>query len=125
MGCAARALLGEHDFSAFRSAECQAKTPVREFQRLRIERRGDYVLFELSANAFLHHMVRNVVGCLVYVGKGAQPPGWLKDVLDGRDRARAAPTFPPDGLYLTAVAYAERWNLPAFAPMLALLDAQG
>jgi tRNA pseudouridine38-40 synthase len=125
MRAAAGCLVGEHDFSAFRSSECQAKTPVKSLQRIDIRRRGDYVIFELTASAFLHHMVRNVVGCLVYVGKGAQPPGWLKDVLDGRDRARAAPTFPPDGLYLTAVAYPERWNLPAFAPMLALLDAQG
>jgi tRNA pseudouridine38-40 synthase len=125
MRAAAGCLVGEHDFSAFRSSECQAKTPVKSLQRIDIRRRGDHVIFELTASAFLHHMVRNVVGCLVYVGKGAQPPGWLKDVLDGRDRARAAPTFPPDGLYLTAVAYPERWNLPDFAPMLALLDAQG
>ncbi|HSD41864.1 MAG TPA: tRNA pseudouridine(38-40) synthase TruA [Burkholderiales bacterium] len=125
MRTAAACLAGEHDFSAFRSSECQAKTPVKMLHRMEIRRRGDYVIFELTADAFLHHMVRNLVGCLVHVGKGAQPPDWLKGVLEGRDRARAAPTFPADGLYLTAVAYHERWNLPAFAPMLALLEAKG
>jgi tRNA pseudouridine38-40 synthase len=118
MRTAAQLLVGEHDFSAFRSAECQAKTPVRQVSGVTVERRGDYVLFELSANAFLHHMVRNVVGCLVHVGKGAAPPKWLADVRDGRDRSRAAATFGPEGLYLSAVTYPERWNLPAFPPML-------
>jgi tRNA pseudouridine38-40 synthase len=122
---ASRCLLGERDFSAFRSSECQAKTPVKLLQRIAIERRGHYVAFEFAANAFLHHMVRNLVGCLVHVGKGAQPPGWLREVLEGRDRAKAAPTFPADGLYLTSVTYPERWNLPAFPPMLALLGASG
>jgi tRNA pseudouridine38-40 synthase len=121
---AAQALVGEHDFSAFRSAECQAKTPVRELHALRIERRGDYVVFELSANAFLHHMVRNVVGCLVHVGKGAALPEWVTDVLAGRDRSRAAATFGPEGLYLTGVTYPERWKLPAFPPMLPLFGAK-
>jgi tRNA pseudouridine38-40 synthase len=121
---AADPLLGTHDFSAFRSAECQAKTPVRELHQLCIERRGDYVLFELAANAFLHHMVRNVVGCLVHVGKGAAPPEWVAEVLAGRDRRRAAATFGPEGLYLTAVAYPERWKLPAFPPMLPLGGAK-
>jgi tRNA pseudouridine38-40 synthase len=118
MRTAARALLGEHDFSAFRSAECQAKTPVRRLSRAAVERRGDYVLFELSANAFLHHMVRNVVGCLVHVGKGAAPPEWVAEVLAGRDRSRAAATFGPEGLYLAGVTYPERWKLPPFPPML-------
>jgi tRNA pseudouridine38-40 synthase len=125
MRTASRCLLGEHDFSAFRAAECQAKTPVKALQRIAIERRGHYVALEFTANAFLHHMVRNIVGCLVHVGKGAEPPEWLQDVLEGRDRARAAPTFPADGLYLTSVTYPERWNLPAFAPMLPLLGANG
>jgi tRNA pseudouridine38-40 synthase len=83
------------------------------------------VILEFIASAFLHHMVRNVLGCLVQVGKGAQPPDWVQDVLEGRDRARAAPTFPADGLYLTSITYPERWKLPAFAPMLALLGANG
>jgi len=123
MRAAAGALLGEHDFSAFRSSECQAKTPVKVLHRVAIERRGDHVVFELTASAFLHHMVRNLVGCLVQIGKGAQPADWLTEVLESRDRARAAPTFGPEGLYLTSVAYPKRWNLPRFAPMLALLGA--
>jgi tRNA pseudouridine38-40 synthase len=90
-----------------------------------VARRGDYVVFEFTANAFLHHMVRNLVGCLVQVGKGAQSVDWVAAVLGGRDRSRAAPTFGPEGLYLTRVAYSERWNLPRFAPMLDLLAAAG
>jgi tRNA pseudouridine38-40 synthase len=125
MRAAAECLVGEHDFSAFRSAECQAKTPVKLLHRVAIDRRGEHVVLEFTANAFLHHMVRNLVGCLVQVGKGAQPPGWLREVLESRDRSRAAPTFPAAGLYLTAVAYPDRWNLPAFAPMLALLKPDG
>jgi tRNA pseudouridine38-40 synthase len=125
MRAAAGRLVGEHDFSAFRSSECQAKTPVKVLHRIEIQQRGDYINLEFTASAFLHHMVRNIVGCLVHVGKGAQPPGWLGDLLEGRDRARAAPTFPADGLYLASVAYPERWNLPAFAPMLSLLGANG
>jgi len=109
---AARLLIGEHDFSAFRSAECQARTPVRTLTRLDVARRGDHVVFELRANAFLHHMVRNIVGCLVYVGKGKYPPEWLGDVLAGRDRARAAPTIEAAGLYMAGVEYEARWGLP-------------
>ena len=117
---AARLLLGEHDFSAFRSAECQARTPVRTVTRLDVARRGDYIVFELCANAFLHHMVRNIVGCLVYVGKGKYPPEWLGEVLRGRDRARAAPTIEAAGLYLMSVEYEGRWGLPD-APRRTLL----
>ena len=109
---AARLLLGEHDFSAFRSAECQARTPVRTITRLDVTRRGDHVVFEFCANAFLHHMVRNIVGCLVYIGKGKYPPEWLGEVLRGRDRARAAPTIEAAGLYLMSVEYEGRWGLP-------------
>jgi tRNA pseudouridine38-40 synthase len=123
MRAAAGALLGEHDFSAFRSAECQAKSPVRVLTRATVARRGDYVVFGFTANAFLHHMVRNLVGCLVQVGKGAQPAEWVGEVLGGRDRGRAAPTFGPEGLYLMRVTYPERWHLPRFAPMLDLLAA--
>jgi tRNA pseudouridine38-40 synthase len=121
MRAAAGGLVGEHDFSAFRSAECQAASPVRALTRAAVERRGEYVLFEFTANAFLHHMVRNLIGCLVQVGKGSHPPGWIAEVLAGRDRSRAAPTFGPEGLYLTRVTYPERWSLPRFAPMLPLL----
>ena len=109
---AARLLIGEHDFSAFRSSECQAKTPVRTLSRLDVTRRGDHLVFDFRANAFLHHMVRNIVGCLVYVGKGRFPPEWLGEVLAGRDRKRAAPTFEAAGLYLARVEYDARWGLP-------------
>jgi len=119
---AARCVIGEHDFSAFRSAECQAKTPVRVLERVAIDRRGDYLVFAFTANAFLHHMVRNLVGCLVYIGKRAYPPEWLGELLARRERSRAAPTFGPQGLYLTTVTYPPPWNLPGFTPMLALLD---
>jgi tRNA pseudouridine38-40 synthase len=121
MRAGAQHIVGEHDFSAFRSAECQAQSPVRRMERIAIERRGDYILFQFTANAFLHHMVRNLVGCLIYVGKGAYPPMWLGELLAARERARAAPTFGPEGLYLSAVVYPPRWQLPPFAPMLAML----
>jgi tRNA pseudouridine38-40 synthase len=113
---AATALCGEHDFSAFRSAECQAKSPVRTLHSLQIERDGDRIEFSLRANAFLHHMVRNLVGTLVYIGKGKHPPAWAKQVLESRDRSIAAPTFPPEGLYLEAVEYAAHWGLPLENP---------
>jgi tRNA pseudouridine38-40 synthase len=109
---AVRCLIGEHDFSAFRAAECQAKTPVKVMRELQISRRGDVVRFEFAADAFLQHMVRNIVGSLVYVGKGKYPPEWLGEVLAGRDRSRAAPTFEAGGLYLARVEYGERWGLP-------------
>jgi tRNA pseudouridine38-40 synthase len=108
----ARLLLGKHDFSAFRSAECQARSPVRELRRLEVRRSADYIVFDIAANAFLHHMVRNIVGCLVYVGKGRHEPAWLAEVLAGRDRSKAAPTLDPAGLYLVRVDYEAKWNLP-------------
>jgi tRNA pseudouridine38-40 synthase len=109
-------LAGEHDFSAFRSSECQAKSPVRIMRSCSLEQRGPHLCFPFRANGFLHHMVRNIVGCLVYIGKGKHPPGWLAEVLASRDRRHAAPTFAPDGLYLSEVEYAAGWGLPAFAP---------
>ena len=112
MRAAARYLLGEHDFTAFRSAECQARTPVRTLLALEVEARGERIDFVLRANAFLHHMVRNIVGTLVYVGKGKHPPGWVGELLESRDRARAAPTFGAAGLYLERVEYEARWDLP-------------
>jgi tRNA pseudouridine38-40 synthase len=105
-------LVGEHDFSAFRSAECQAKTPVRRVNRLEIESIGERIDFVIRANAFLHHMVRNIVGTLVYVGMGKHPPAWVHDVLTTRERALAAPTFGPEGLYLEGVEYGPEWELP-------------
>jgi tRNA pseudouridine38-40 synthase len=112
MRAGASYLTGEHDFSAFRSAECQAKSPVRDLRRLEIRRSGDYVVFDLAANAYLHHMVRNIVGCLVYVGKGKYDPPWIAEVLAGRDRRLAAPTFDAAGLYLVEVCYEDKWGLP-------------
>ena len=108
---AASGLLGEHDFSAFRSSECQAKTPRRTLRRIEIERRGERIDFIFTANAFLHHMVRNLVGTLVYVGKGKHAPHWAREVLESRDRNRAAPTFAAEGLYLEAIEYAPAWGL--------------
>ena len=112
MQAAAKLLLGEHDFSAFRAAQCQAKSPVKHLRRLDIRQQADTIFFELTANAFLHHMVRNIVGCLVYVGKGKHPPQWMKEVLEGRDRSLAAPTFAPNGLYLKRIHYDASWRLP-------------
>ena len=117
---AARHLCGEHDFSAFRSAECQARNPVRTLIRLDIERRGPLVRFDLRANAFLHHMVRNIVGSLVYVGSGRQPARWMRELLESRDRRLAAPTFPALGLYLAQVEYPAHWSLPAASSIDAL-----
>ena len=109
---AAQYLLGEYDFSAFRSSECQAKTPVKNLAQLDIQKQGDTVIFDLTADAFLHHMVRNIVGCLVYVGKGKHPPQWMKEILENRNRNMAAPTFAPDGLYLRRIQYEAKWGLP-------------
>lgn len=109
---AAALLAGEHDFSAFRSAECQAKSPVRTISNFLIEKHDQEIHFLLTANAFLHHMVRNLVGTLVYVGKGKHPPQWVGEVLDSKDRARAAPTFAAEGLYLEKVSYDASWGLP-------------
>ncbi|MEN9313870.1 MAG: tRNA pseudouridine(38-40) synthase TruA [Pseudomonadota bacterium] len=116
MRAAATALVGEHDFSSFRSSQCQAATPVRTLSRLEIARRGDFVEIGLTANAFLHHMVRNIVGALVYVGTGRQPTAWLAELLAARRRALGAPTFSPSGLYLAAVDYDPSLGLPTGGP---------
>lgn len=117
---AASRLVGTHDFSTFRSAECQAKNPVRTLNSVSIERNGDLLRFEFSANAFLHHMVRNLVGALVYVGCGRRKPDWIGEILERRDRASAAPTFSASGLYLAAVKYEAKWRLPATGGTVAL-----
>lgn len=117
-------LLGEHDFSAFRSAACQAKNPVRTLHAIEIERAGDRIEFTLRANAWLHHMVRNIVGTLAYVGKGKHPPRWMKTVLESRDRSLAAPTFGPEGLYLEAVEYDPRWDIPTTENQKAVLPVE-
>jgi tRNA pseudouridine38-40 synthase len=113
MRAAAKNLVGEHDFSAFRSSECQAKSPVRSLHSLEIRGEAGRIEFVIRANAFLQHMVRNIVGTLVYVGKGRHAPAWVGEVLGSRDRSRAAPTFSPDGLCLEHVEYGPEWNLPA------------
>jgi tRNA pseudouridine38-40 synthase len=109
---AAQLFVGEHDFSAFRSSECQARSPVRTIHELSVSRERDTFSFVIRANAFLHHMVRNIVGTLVYVGKGKHPPEWVREILLSRNRSSAAPTFGPEGLVLEKVEYEPRWQLP-------------
>ena len=113
---AARHLLGEHDFSSFRASACQALSPVKTVQRIDISQRGAYWRFEFEANAFLHHMIRNIMGCLIAVGQGKQTPQWLRAVLLARRRDAAAPTFSPDGLYFLGPCYAPHWDLPERTP---------
>ena len=113
MRAAAPCVIGKHDFSAFRAAECQAKTPVKELRELEISISGELLRLEFAADAFLQHMVRNIVGSLVYIGAGRQAPEWLGELLQGRDRTRAAPPFSPAGLYLAAIEYDSIWALPA------------
>jgi len=113
MRAAAALFAGEHDFSAFRSSECQAKSPVRTIDRFEITRQGETIHFIVRANAFLHHMVRNLVGTLVYVGKGKHPPEWVTELLRSKDRTKSAPTFGPEGLYLEKIDYEAKWGLPA------------
>jgi tRNA pseudouridine38-40 synthase len=115
---AAALLVGSHDFSAFRSSECQAKSPVRVLSALRVERHGDFVLLEVSANAFLHHMVRNIAGLLIEIGKGADPPERAAEVLASRDRRQNAATAPADGLYLWSVRYPHVFELPDDSDMM-------
>jgi tRNA pseudouridine38-40 synthase len=102
---AAQHLLGRHDFSSFRAAACQAKSPLRTLSRLDVRRDSDRLVIEAEARSFLHHQVRNMVGTLVQVGRGARPPSDLARILAARNRTEAGPTAPPDGLYLTAVRY--------------------
>ena len=114
---AADALLGEHDFTSFRASACQAHTPVKTLHRIAITRRGEgegpcYWRFEFEANAFLHHMIRNIMGCLIAVGQGSRPPGWMAQVLAAKSRDAAAPTFSPDGLYFLGPVYDAAWGLP-------------
>ncbi|MBK1734294.1 tRNA pseudouridine(38-40) synthase TruA [Halorhodospira abdelmalekii] len=109
----AQALLGEHDFSAFRAVACQAAHAVREVQRLSVERRGAQVIIDITANAFLHHMVRNIAGTLLAVGTGEQGVGWPAQLLAGRDRRRSGITAPASGLYLTGVEYPAEYGIPS------------
>lgn len=157
MEIAAACLIGQHDFSSFRAAQCQSPTPVKLLREIRITRcaaprlpvapgspdahmpqrspvgagaprqaepaANIYWRFDFEGQAFLHHMIRNIMGCLIAVGSGNQPPSWMQAVLDARDRDAAAPTFPPDGLYFLGPRYNEAWGLPNVTPALAWLPA--
>lgn len=112
---AAQVLVGEHDFSGFRAIECQARSPVRHVERLEVRRHGDWVRIDITANAFLHHMVRNIAGLLMPIGSGESPPGRVAAVLAARDRKQNAATAPPDGLYLAVVRYPPEFGLPVSA----------
>jgi len=105
-------LIGEHDFSSFRASACQALSPVKNLFHINITQRGAYWRFEFEANAFLHHMIRNIMGCLIAIGQGKYPPQWILEVLAARDRDAAAPTFSPDGLYFLGPRYESHWGLP-------------
>jgi tRNA pseudouridine38-40 synthase len=109
---AADTLLGEHDFTSFRASQCQALSPVKKLLDIQLQKRGAYWRVEFEANAFLHHMIRNIMGCLVQIGQGKRPPEWMAEVLAARDRDAAAPTFSPDGLYFLGPRYAPQWNMP-------------
>jgi tRNA pseudouridine38-40 synthase len=120
MQAAADMLIGIHDFSSFRAMQCQAKSPVRELRRLDVTRRGEFVVIEAAANAFLHHMVRNLAGVLTAIGAGEREPAWAREILAARDRTVGGITAPPDGLYLTAVDYPERFGIPQVSAELGL-----
>ncbi|WP_225763396.1 tRNA pseudouridine(38-40) synthase TruA [Stenotrophomonas sp. Marseille-Q4652] len=110
---AAQVLIGENDFSAFRSVQCQALHARRELQSISVRRHGEVVEIQVQANAFLHHMVRNIVGSLIPVGAGEQPVSWISELLAGRDRNVAGPTAPPQGLVFVGPLYPDNWHLPA------------
>ena len=116
MQTAANMLIGEHDFTSFRAAQCQAHSPVKEMRRIEIVRRGAYWRFEFEASAFLHHMIRNIMGCLIAIGTGNRPPAWMAEVLAAKSRDAAAPTFSPDGLYFLGPVYDAHWNIPERTP---------
>lgn len=124
MQAAAKSLLGEHDFSAFRGARCQAASPVRNLRELNVTRLSpEWIAFDVTANAFLYHMVRNLVGTLLVVGQGDAGVDWPAEVLQSRDRRRAGPTAPPHGLTLTGVDYPAHCGLPAHESSPERLDA--
>jgi tRNA pseudouridine38-40 synthase len=114
MQAAANLLLGEHDFEAFRAAECQAKTSIKTISYIEMQKRGEFIIFTFRANGFLHHMIRNIIGTLIYIGTNRQPVEWMNELLSSKDRTRSAPTFAPDGLYLAAIEYESKWGLPVF-----------
>lgn len=116
MQVAAEFLIGTHDFSSFRTVHCQAKDPVRELRSLTIQRRDKMVFIHVYANAFLHHMVRNIAGVLMTIGAGERAPEWAQKVLTARDRTLGGITAPADGLYLTSVEYPEHYNILQLSP---------
>ena len=120
MNLAAQSLIGWHDFTSFRATGCQGKTPVRLMHEAKVHADGEYLLFDFHANGFLHHMVRNLVGALVMVGKGAKPAEWIAELLEAKDRSVGAPTFPAGGLYLCGVDYPDRWPLPGDGRIIAV-----
>lgn len=113
---AAPVLLGEQDFTSFRAVHCQSRTPYRNLMHLNIYRHGDYVVVDIKANAFVHHMVRNIVGSLIEIGTGQQPVEWLKELLDAKDRTLAAATAKAEGLYLVQVDYPDEYGIPTASP---------
>jgi len=110
---AGQALVGEHDFSSYRAIGCQAKSPVRTLHSLSVHRHGEFIELAVHANAFLHHMIRNIAGVLIAIGRGDQSPRWAAEVLEHRDRTLGGVTAPPDGLYFERVHYPERFDIPA------------
>jgi tRNA pseudouridine38-40 synthase len=118
MRAAAAHLVGEHDFSSFRSSECQAASPVKTLRAIELGRRGAYWRFDFDGSAFLHHMVRNIMGCLVAVGTGARAPDWMAEVLAARNRDAAAPTFSPSGLYFAGPYYDPALAIPEHTPAM-------
>jgi tRNA pseudouridine38-40 synthase len=106
-------LIGTQDFTSFRASGCQARSPVKTMMRAQLTRRGAYWRLDFEADAFLHHMIRNIMGCLVAIGQGLHPPRWMREVIDARDRDAAAPTFAPDGLYFLGPVYDPKWQLPS------------
>ena len=115
MHAAAQVLLGEHDFSSFRAGACQARHPVREIQQISVERQEETVTLEVTANGFLYHMVRNIAGSLIRVGLGEQAVCWIQQLLELKDRSKAAPTAQPEGLYFVSARYPEEYDLPVTA----------
>ncbi len=116
MQSAAASLLGEHDFSAFRATGCQGKHPVRTILDIKVNRQDEWVWLDITANGFLQHMVRNIMGVLIRVGEGLEPPEWSRHVLESRDRKQAGITSPAEGLYFVSASYDERFKLPEIPP---------
>lgn len=117
MQAAGNLLLGEHDFSSYRAVACQAKSPVRTLHKLEVSRQGPFIFIDVEANAFLHHMVRNIAGVLMAIGEGERPVEWSREVLEARDRTLGGVTAPPYGLYLTKVGYPEKFAIPQLSPL--------